>query len=83
VDAIELTSIYDLTGLTRKEMIFDREKLLEIYDETINSGKDPVRTSRGVLGPASELIGALETLPNEPSPQPPPPPISPARLDSK
>ena len=25
VDAIELTSIYDLTGLTRQEMIYDKE----------------------------------------------------------
>jgi NADH-quinone oxidoreductase subunit I len=56
VDAIELTSIYDLTGLSRREMIFDREKLLHVYDETIKSGKDPVRTARGVLGPSSELL---------------------------
>ncbi|MEM6312505.1 MAG: NADH-quinone oxidoreductase subunit I [Planctomycetota bacterium] len=34
VDAIELTSIYDLVGLTRQEMIFDKEKLLEMYDRT-------------------------------------------------
>ena len=34
VDAIELTSLYDLTGLSREEMIFDKEKLLKIYDET-------------------------------------------------
>ena len=54
VDAIELTSIYDLTGLTREEMIFDKEKLLSVYDETVNSGIDPIRTHRGVLGPASE-----------------------------
>ena len=67
VDAIELTSIYDLTGLSRKEMVFDREKLLAIYDETIKSGKDPVRTTRGVLGPASDLL-APSALPNEPSP---------------
>ena len=34
VDAIELTHIYDIVGLTRQEMIFDKEKLLKIYDET-------------------------------------------------
>jgi NADH-quinone oxidoreductase subunit I len=34
VDAIELTSLYDIVGLTRQEMIFDKEKLLRIYDET-------------------------------------------------
>lgn len=35
VDAIELTPIYDLVGLTRQEMIFDKAKLLSIYDQTI------------------------------------------------
>lgn len=54
VDAIELTSVYDLTGLSRQEMIFDKEKLLSVYDETVHSGNDPIRTHRGVLGPASE-----------------------------
>lgn len=56
VDAIELTTIYDLTGLSRAEMVFDKEKLLSVYDETVAQGKDPVRTKRGVLGPASEPI---------------------------
>jgi NADH-quinone oxidoreductase subunit I len=36
VDAIELTSRYDIVGLTRQEMIFDKSKLLRVYDETIN-----------------------------------------------
>jgi NADH-quinone oxidoreductase subunit I len=40
VDAIELTSIYDIVGLTRQEMIFDKEKLLRVYDETIQ--KEPM-----------------------------------------
>lgn len=56
VDAIELTSIYDLTGLTREEMIYDKEKLLEVFDQTSQTGKDPVRTKSGVLGPASEIL---------------------------
>ena len=34
VDAIELTSLFDLTGRSREEMIFDKEKLLSVYDET-------------------------------------------------
>lgn len=34
VDAIELTPMYDLVGMTREEMIFDKEKLLEVYDQT-------------------------------------------------
>jgi NADH-quinone oxidoreductase subunit I len=35
VDAIELTHTYDIIGLTRAEMIFDKAKLLNIYDQTI------------------------------------------------
>ncbi|MEM7228023.1 MAG: NADH-quinone oxidoreductase subunit I [Planctomycetota bacterium] len=35
-DAIELTPHYEITGLTRNEMIFDKTKLLEVYDMTIN-----------------------------------------------
>ena len=34
VDAIELTSLYDLSGKSREEMLFDKEKLLSIYDQT-------------------------------------------------
>jgi len=34
-DAIELTSIYDIVGLTRQELIFDKEKLLQVYDQTV------------------------------------------------
>ncbi len=36
VDAIELTPHYAITGLTRQEMIFDKSKLLEVYDQTID-----------------------------------------------
>ena len=35
VDAIELTHLYDIVGLTRQEMIFDKSKLLRIYDKTV------------------------------------------------
>lgn len=34
VDAIELTSLYNLTGRSREEMVFDKEKLLSVYDAT-------------------------------------------------
>ena len=37
VDAIELTSVYDLVGLTRQEMVFDKSKLLEVYDQTVDA----------------------------------------------
>ena len=36
VDAIELTPRYEVVGLSRQEMIFDKQKLLEIYDATID-----------------------------------------------
>lgn len=35
VDAIELTTEYDIVGLTRQEMVFDKSKLLSIFDATI------------------------------------------------
>ncbi len=54
VDAIELTTLYDLTGLSREQMIFDKEKLLSVFDQTTKAGTDPVRTRSGPLGPASE-----------------------------
>jgi len=55
VDAIELTSLFDLTGLSREEMMFDKEKLLSVFDQTSKAGADPVRTCAGKLGPAAEL----------------------------
>ena len=34
-DAIELTPHYEITGLSRQELIFDKTKLLEVYDQTV------------------------------------------------
>ena len=31
---VELTSLFDLTGRSREEMVFDKEKLLSVYDQT-------------------------------------------------
>jgi NADH-quinone oxidoreductase subunit I len=42
VDAIELTSLYNLTGRSREEMIFDKEKLLSVYDMT--KDKEPMQS---------------------------------------
>ncbi|MEM6553739.1 MAG: NADH-quinone oxidoreductase subunit I [Planctomycetota bacterium] len=36
VDAIELTHMYDTVGMSRQEMIFDKEKLLAVHDATID-----------------------------------------------
>src|SRR5690242_8864013 len=54
VDAIELTTLCDLTGLSREQMIFDKEKLLSVFDTTTKAGTDPVRTQAGALSVASE-----------------------------
>jgi NADH-quinone oxidoreductase subunit I len=56
VDAIELTTLYDLTGMSREDMMFDKEKLLGVFDHTTKAGTDPVRTKAGRLGVASELL---------------------------
>jgi NADH-quinone oxidoreductase subunit I len=56
VDAIELTTLFDLTGWSREEMMFDKEKLLSVFDKTVAAGTDPVRTSRGKLSVASEIL---------------------------
>src|SRR4051812_4665103 len=55
VDAIELTTLFDLTGYSREEMMFDKEKLLSVFDYTVKAGTDPVRTRTGRLSVASEL----------------------------
>jgi NADH-quinone oxidoreductase subunit I len=44
VDAIELTSLYDLSGKSREEMIFDKEKLLSVYDQTKDA--EPTKKER-------------------------------------
>jgi NADH-quinone oxidoreductase subunit I len=54
-DAIELTHIYDLTGSSRDELIYDKDKLLGVYDQTKDSPLDPVRTRRGKLSGCSEF----------------------------
>jgi NADH-quinone oxidoreductase subunit I len=53
-DAIELTSLFELTGLSREEMMFDKEKLLSVFDQTVAAGSDPIRTHSGRLSIASE-----------------------------
>jgi len=58
VDAIELTSLFDLTGLSREEMMFDKEKLLSVFDQTATTGDDPIRTRSGRLGVASQPASA-------------------------
>jgi NADH-quinone oxidoreductase subunit I len=66
-DAIELTSLFDLTGLSREEMMFDKEKLLSVFDQTVAAGTDPIRTHRGDLSIASEPV-ALNAAVSRPAP---------------
>ena len=54
VDAIELTSLYNLTGRSREEMIFDKEKLLSVYDAT--KDQEPMQ-SAGVPMADKEALG--------------------------
>jgi NADH-quinone oxidoreductase subunit I len=49
VDAIELTSLLDLTGRSREEMIFDKEKLLSVYDQTKDSEPMKSKSLGGTL----------------------------------
>jgi NADH-quinone oxidoreductase subunit I len=53
-DAIELTTLFDLTGLSREEMMYDKEKLLSVFDWTVAHGTDPIRTSSGKLSISSD-----------------------------
>jgi NADH-quinone oxidoreductase subunit I len=55
-DAIELTSLFDLTGLSREEMMFDKEKLLSVFDQTVKNDRDPARTRSGRLSIASDPL---------------------------
>ncbi len=52
VDAIELTPHYELVGRSRQEMIFDKEKLLQVFDETkdLKPRKNPAVTDYGLTG---------------------------------
>lgn len=52
VDAIELTPHYELVGTTREEMIFDKEKLLWVYEQTkdVKPRKNPPVTDYGLTG---------------------------------
>lgn len=57
-DAIELTPFYDLVGTTREEMIYDKEKLLQVYDETkdMKPRKNPPVTDYGLTGGQSKDV---------------------------
>ncbi|MDB5353380.1 MAG: NADH-quinone oxidoreductase, chain [Planctomycetota bacterium] len=64
VDAIELTGLYDLTGLSREEMIFDKTKLLSVFDLT--KSVEPMKTARTSATPGeSSSTHELVTKPTD------------------
>ncbi len=58
VDAIELTPHFELVGRSRQEMIFDKEKLLSVYEETkeLKPRKNPAVTDYGLTGGQSKEV---------------------------
>jgi NADH-quinone oxidoreductase subunit I len=64
VDAIELTPEYDLVGHSRQEMVFDKQKLLEMYDRTKEAKprKDPK-----ITGYPSTAVRLGQASPGEPA----------------
>ena len=60
VDAIELTPQFEIVGYTREEMIFDKQKLLEVYERTkdIKPRKNPAVTDYGLTGGQDKSVAA-------------------------
>ncbi|TWT43792.1 NADH-quinone oxidoreductase subunit I [Phycisphaerae bacterium RAS1] len=59
-DAIELTPHYELVGQTRDEMIFDKQKLLQVFDRTVDvkPRKNPPVTDYGLTGGQSRDVAS-------------------------
>ena len=57
-DAIELTPHFELIGRSRAEMVFDKEKLLEVFDQTValKPRKNPPVTDYGLTGGQSKDV---------------------------
>ena len=53
VEAIELTGLYDLTGLSREQMIFDKTKLLSVFDADQGRRADAIHPAAGRSPPAT------------------------------
>lgn len=64
-DAIELTPNFELVGRTRQEMIFDKEKLLQVFDETVKvkPRRNPPVTDYGLTGGQPKEIAAPNNAP--------------------
>lgn len=59
-DAIELTPNYELVGGSREEMIFDKQKLLDVFERTKHAKprKNPAVTDYGLTGGQPKDAGA-------------------------
>jgi NADH-quinone oxidoreductase subunit I len=70
VDAIELTPVYDMVGLSRAEMIFDKEKLLAVFDATQDRKppKNPRIVGYSITNPDYQLAAGPGTVPQTPPP---------------
>lgn len=62
VNAIELTSLYDLSGKSREEMVFDKNKLLLIYDWTKDT-EPPLDRLMATVATREEPAGVPEAEP--------------------
>ena len=51
--------------MSREEMMFDKEKLLSVFDQTVAAGTDPIRTRSGPLGIASDPLGPINLTPEK------------------
>ena len=56
VNAIELTGLYDLTGLSREQMIFDKTKLLSVFDLTKDAEPMPYTKPPGPDVPVTTRV---------------------------
>jgi NADH-quinone oxidoreductase subunit I len=65
VEAIELTALYDLTGLSREQMIFDKTKLLSVFDLTKDA--EPMKynapPSPATPPPSTQLLPPITNTP--------------------
>jgi NADH-quinone oxidoreductase subunit I len=65
VEAIELTGLYDLTGHSREQMIFDKTKLLSVFDLTKDAEPMKYNAPPGPSAPVARTT-ELEPLTNFP-----------------
>lgn len=65
VDAIELTPEFQVVGRTREEMVFDKEKLLGVFEQTkdCKPRKNPPVTDYGLTGGQSRDVAQANVAP--------------------